>query len=113
MPDLDAIRDRIESADTSVPTWVMSGVALTLVSDIERLRRERDALRAGVHRLRVLERAVEAAHDHDRECEEEGEGDCCYRAWRLVTILVGRQQVLTPEDAEMLDAALRDQEWVA
>lgn len=70
------------------------------------IRAATDALR----QLTALERAVQYACDHDIDCEEEGEGECCYRKWRTVHLLVGATQHVSDEDRALLDAALHPQE---
>lgn len=64
------------------------------------------AVTSDLRRLSAVERSVRAACDHDVECEEEGEGDCCYRMWRIVALLVGSATNVTDEDRELFDAAI-------
>ena len=67
------------------------------------------ALVAEVERLRAVETAVKQACTHDAHCEEEGEGECCFRAWRAVVLAAGCARPVTHEDVELL-AALHPQE---
>lgn len=71
--------------------------------------KDTDALVAEVERLRAVEMAVKRACTHDAHCEEEGEGACCFRAWRAVVLAAGCAQAVTHEDVELL-AALHPQE---
>lgn len=65
-------------------------------------------LRADNRELRILEREVIAAGEHDETCGKNGSGDCCFRAWRTVALLVDAAQVETAEDEALLRAARRD-----
>ncbi len=73
-----------------------------LVAEVERLRLEN----VGLRRLRL---AVQQACTHDSKCDEEGEGACCFRAWRTVVLAAGCAPRTTIEDVELL-AALRPEE---
>lgn len=73
-------------------------------SGVDRLA---NRLAAEITSHQVLCRAVHEAHLHDRECEEEGEGACCYGAWRAVLLLVNDAQCVTPEDEALLTNAMR------
>jgi hypothetical protein len=59
---------------------------------------------AEVKRLRVVDTAVKRACTHDAHCEKEGEGECCFRAWRAVVLAAGCARPVTHEDAELLAA---------
>ena len=76
---------------------------------IANAREDIDALVAEVEQLRAVEMAVKRACTHDAHCEEEGEGACCFRAWRAVVLAAGCAQAVTHEDVELL-AALHPQE---
>jgi hypothetical protein len=61
-----------------------------------------------IARLRRLETAVKKACAHDRDCEHEGEGECCYLLWRAVAVLSDEARNLTePERALLLADADR------
>lgn len=57
-----------------------------------------------INRLNRLTAAVKAAAVHDRDCDEEGEGACCFRAWRRVILLAGAAPAITQEDVELMEA---------
>lgn len=87
-----------------------------LVAEVERLRtlvrrtgRTLDKALTEAEQLRKIEAAVKRACTHDAHCEEEGEGACCFRAWRAVVLSAGCAQAVTHEDVELL-AALHPQE---
>lgn len=66
-----------------------------------------DAFRVARERLAPAEAviaAVREAWEHDRGCEEEGEGECCLRAWRRVMLIAGAARPVTQEDHELLGA---------
>ena len=88
---------------------VQRGDGAALVADLRARGLEVDALVAEVERLRAVEMAVKRACTHDAHCEEEGEGACCFRAWRAVVLAAGCAQAVTHEDVELL-AALHPQE---
>lgn len=52
--------------------------------------------------LRRVRDAVKDACRHDRECEQEGEGECCYLAWRAVAVLAGEAKNLTESERALL-----------
>lgn len=48
----------------------------------------------------LLLSAIRDAARHDRDCEEEGEGACCYWPWRKVMILAGEANNVTADELE-------------
>lgn len=62
---------------------------------------------ADLDALEAVSRAVVAACHHDRDCEKEGEGECCYLAWRAVAVLAGEATNLTSEEQKLLLADAR------
>ena len=93
--------------------WAAAGHVRTLLDALSAAEKERDEARrangemalvfaeqldeiaATERREGELREALERAFDHDRDCDEEGEGVCCLAAWRKVAILVGRAKNVT------------------
>lgn len=89
----------IESGWASAAWWSSTA---SLEEALAAAETEQDRLRA---ELRTLQDAVARACEHDRECEEEGEGACCFRAWRTVVLLAHAAPCLTDEDEELVREA--------
>lgn len=60
------------------------------------------ALLARLEAAEAVCEAIRAAAQHDRDCEEEGEGSCCYDTWRLVHLLAGATLEPDEHDGQLL-----------
>ena len=71
-------------------------------SDVLRLVATLRATRARLAAAERIVSAVREASQHDVDCEEEGEGRCCYEAWRRVTVLAGCAVNITADDERIV-----------
>jgi hypothetical protein len=126
MLDLDAIEARAEAA-TPGP-WIVSGSVIhspirepwdgkpnAVIVDahifepnadfIAASRTDTPALVAELRAARADLGLVHLALQHDRDCEEEGEGECCLSHWRSIVIAVAPDLARNVTGQELADLA--------